>query len=689
MFSCFGKKGRSPRRRLARVFGPALVAAALLSASSCNNNPYGQFAPGRVMYSAMSSDIRTLDPTRVSDSSSGAIASNIHDTPYEFHYLKRPLVLIPSMATGMPQQGRTTLDGLEYPTFRFSIKRGLRFADDDCFQGGKGREIKIDDLILAIKRAADSSLDPFGQPLLTGRVVGFAEYSKALEAAYGERAELEINGKGAPPTANANSKSADPSAHPNPVAAAYARDISGVRKLDDYTLELVMTRKNPVIKYFFAQIMSSPIPAECLAYYSGKAGRPTYDRHPVASGPYFVREWHANYRINLERNPNYRRDDYYPAEGEAGDEAAGLLDLKGTPLPMLDRVQIQMISAVPPLWTLFDQGYLDRAGIPRDVYSEVIVQDHLSDKYEERGVKLNKEIEPVTFWFYFNMQDPLFAKNKLLRQALSLALDRDEFIERFNNNRAIVAESILPPGFEGYDPDYRNPFSRFDLPRARELLARAGYKDGIDPKTGKSLKITMTQVAHPSATSQYRYYIESFRELGIDFKIEALDWPTVLERKNKKNFQMIHGGWGADYPDPQNFLQLFYGPNSSTPYNENSYRNAEFDALYDKMKNMEPGPEREAIIFRMRDIMNEDASIVYLYHRLNYVLSHKWMAPFKPHPIGLNQLKYRTLDPQLRAVLVEEWNRPSPAAYVLPAVLALLLGLLGWLAVREYGKLGA
>ncbi len=673
-FSPTGPQSQPAKVAGTGAFGNFLAFLALGFAAFCNNNPYGSFKPGRVIYSAMSGDPRTLDPTRVSDSESFAVASNIHDTPYEFHYLKRPLELVPAMATGMPETGRILINGREFPTFRFSIKRGLRFADDACFANGRGREIKIEDLILAIKRAADSALDPFGMALLMGRVVGFAEFSQGVDRAREAMAASAARGGDSSDT--------------SPLQAAYAADIAGVKKIDEYTLEIAQETENPVIKYFFAQIMSSPIPGECLAFYNGQDGRPPYDRHPVASGPFLIRQWHANYRIVLARNPNYREDDLYPAEGAPGDEAAGYLDLRGRRLPMVDEIRMQNIQSSAPLWTLFEQGYLDRAGIPRDVYNEVIVHQELSPQFVKRGVKLDKEIEPVTFWFYFNMKDPLFANNKLLRQALSLALNREEVIERFFNNRGIAAQSILPPGFEGYDETYRNPYSAFDLARARELLKQAGFPNGVDPDTGKSLKVTMTQVAHPTATSQYRYYIEAFRELGIDFKIEALDWPTVLERKNKKNFQMIHGGWGADYPDPQNFFQLFYGPNAANSYNENSYHNAQFDRLYDRMKNMQPGPERVSLIQRMRDIMNEEATIIFLHHRLGYSLSHKWVAPIKPHPIGMNQLKYRNLDPELRLALAEEWNSPSAGAYVFLGALVMLLGLLGFLGVREYNKLG-
>ncbi|MDH5656035.1 MAG: ABC transporter substrate-binding protein, partial [Spirochaetia bacterium] len=341
----------------------------------------------------------------------------------------------------------------------------------------------------------------------------------------------------------------------------------------------------------------------------------------------------------------------------------------------------------PPIWTLFEQGYLDRAGIPREVFNQVIYRNDLSEKYVDMGIRLDKTIDVSTYWFYFNMRDPLFKNNKNLRHAMSLCLDRDEMIERFYNNRGKAAQSILPPGLEGYNENFVNPWSSFNPQKAKELLTKAGYPNGMDPKTGRPLKIELILVASQGATSKYRFYIDQFAQCGLDLQIMTLDWPTVLERKFKKNFQMIHGGWHADYPDPQNFLQLLYGPNSSSSYNENSYFNPEFDVLYAKMKNMKSGPERRKIIARMNAIVADDAPVLFLFHPVSFGLSHQWFAPIRPHPINTNQLKYRFVDSGLREKKTEEWNRPGLLAYSVPAVFFGAAVFLVFLTIRGYRRM--
>lgn len=630
------------------------TAALLASLPLCSNNPYSDIPQGQVLLTAMNDDPRTLDPARVGDTVSNSIASNLHDTPYEYHYLLRPLRIVPAMAVSMPVQGSAQFNGKTYQTFGFTIKKGLRYADDACFAGGRGREIKIDDIILSVKRAADTSLDPFGLPLLAGKVLGFDDYSAALEKTHN-----------------------------------YNTDIPGVRRLDDYTIQILLTEDFPQIIYFFSLVMGSPVPRECVDYYTGQNGRPTYNQHPATSGPFYLKEWHTNYRIILARSPVYRTDDMYPSSGNPGDEEKGLLQSAGMRLPIVDEVRFQIIKSTPPFWTLFKQGYLDRAGIPSEVYNQVMQGQYLSDEYRELGIKLDRETDVATFWWQLNLEHPIFKNNKLLRHALSLCIDRKELIERFYNNRGVISQSIIPPGIEGYTESYQNPYSRYDIDLAKDLLARAGYPGGRDPATGKPLEITLVAVASQGSTSVYRFYIDQFARAGINLKIEQLDWPTVLEKKAKKNFQIVVGGWHADYPDPQNFLQLLYSPNIASSYNEGSYRSAEFDRLYEKMKNMRPGNERVAIIQRMLEISNEDAPNIYLHHPVSYGLSHQWLYPLLPHPIGANQLKFRRIDRELRDRLVAERNRPPFYAYLAIFLTAALLVGLAFQAVRQYKKMGA
>ena len=133
----------------------------------------------------------------------------------------------------------------------------------------------------------------------------------------------------------------------------------------------------------------------------------------------------------------------------------------------------------------------------------------------------------------------------------------------------------------------------------------------------------------------YRYYIEQFAKVGLRPTIEEPDFPSPIGKMHSREAQMIHWGWGADYPDPENFLQLFYGPNADGTYNESQYRNGEYDALYSKIAQMPPSPERDALIRRMVERLAVDLPKVFLFHRVSHYFTQRWTASLQPNPLGL------------------------------------------------------
>jgi ABC-type oligopeptide transport system substrate-binding subunit len=125
--------------------------------------------------------------------------------------------------------------------------------------------------------------------------------------------------------------------------------------------------------------------------------------------------------------------------------------------------------------------------------------------------------------------------------------------------------------------------------------------------------------------------------------------------------QVYMWGWNADYPDPENFLFLLYGPNGKVEHggeNASNYSNPEFDRLFDRMRLMENGEERQVIIDRMVDIARRDAPWVWGFNPVAFSLNHQWLGNAYPSEMANNTLKYRRLDPVLRARLRREWNRP-------------------------------
>lgn len=631
---------RSPLFRLASV----VLLTAFLTACG-GNNPYPPEGNTLIGYAALAEDPRTLDPAQVSDTTSAEILTQIYDSLYQNAYLDRPYKVEPALASGYPEkrifQESIVEKGVVKKVARMEYVVRLRddifFQDDPCFPQGKGRRVVAKDVVYAIKRLADPTVQSTGYWLVSGKIKGIDEFFKKAAAA----------GK-----------------------ADYSREIEGLRALDERTVKITLTEPYPAFIFVLSMPYTAPVAREAVEYYS-TSGRNGFSRHPVGTGAYRLKSWRRQHRIVLEKNPTFRKV-YYPSTGAPGDREKVLLADAGKRLPFLDEVWYTIISAGQPAWLLFQQGYLDASGIPQEQFDRVITKNlELSDDFIKKGISLEIASNLDVFYIAFNMRDPVLGKNKYLRQALSLAYDTDLYNEIFLNGRAINAQGPLPPGVFGYDPDFKNPWKSHDLAKAKELLAKAGYPGGMDAKTGKQLELTYdigsdSTRAREAATFDMR----CFEQLGIRMKLQVNTFSQFLERTYKGTYQMTSSGWLADYPDPENFLQLLYGPNAPPNPNHSAFSNPEYDLLYERIKVMEDTPERKDLIRKMVGIAVEECPWIFNIHSPSYVLRHSWYKNGKSHSISGNYKKYLGIDAEARGTYRKAENRPDYA------ILFYALGLL-------------
>jgi len=495
------------------------------------------------------------------------------------------------------------------------------------------------------------------------------------------------------------------------------------REIDRHTFEVVLPHPYPQMLYWMAMPFFAPVPPEAVEFFSQ---RPllergiTFDRNPIGTGPYFLAEYDPTNEFVLARNLNFREERYpdlpEPAPGDrrawANYElmrAEGMLADVGKRLPLIDRAVYRMEREWIPRWNKFRQGYYDACGISSDVFDEAITLTSqgdpiLSDGMGRQGIRLLTAPAAVIHYFAFNMDDPVVGgyteDRQKLRQAISIAYDVEEEIAIFLNGRATAAHSLTPPGIFGYedgeagmnpfvyrwDPDHGRPVRR-SLDDARRLLGEAGYPGGYGPD-GKPLTIRFTNGwASPALRPRLNFVSKQFRKLGIHLEVETTDWNRFQEKVRAGNYQFIAWGWAADYPDPENFLFLLYGPNARTrggSENNANYASPDFDRLFERMRHMENTPERLDIIRRMKRIMQRDAPWLFGYHDISFALVHDWYHNAYPNPMARNTLKYRRLDPDLRAERREARNRPRWTPVVLFAVVLVLAVVPGvWVAVRH------
>jgi ABC-type transport system substrate-binding protein len=460
--------------------------------------------------------------------------------------------------------------------------------------------------------------------------------------------------------------------------------LEGVRTPDDRHLVIRVRGKYPQFRFWLAMPFFAPMPWEADRFYSqpGLAGKNlTLDVYPVGTGPYMLTENNPNRRMVLERNPLFH-EERYPAEGEAGDGAAGLLADAGKPLPFIGRVLFTLEKENIPYWNKFLQGYYDASGITSDSFDQAVQfsqrgEAGLTPALLEKQIGLQTSTSASIYYMGFNMLDPVLGgydeARRKLRRALAIAMDYEEYIAIFLNGRGIPAQGLLPPGLFGYreGPAGINPYvyqwaegaaRRRTLDVARRLLAEAGYPEGREAATGKPLVLYLDAAGGGvDDKSLFNWYRKQFAKLGVQLVIRATDYNRFQQKMRDGNAQIFTWGWNADYPDPENFFFLLYGPNAKVGKggeNAANYRNPEFDALFEKMRDLDDGPERQGLIDALQEIARRDSPWLFGIHPQNFSLHHHWYRNVKPNQMVNNQLKYLRIDGQERQKARASWNRP-------------------------------
>ncbi len=635
------------------------LAGACVALLACSNDPYpARDAQKKILYSSFSSAPRTLDPAVAYSVVDHMVTGNVYDTLLEYHFLKRPYQLIPGLATEVPE-AEILEDGRA--RYRFALREEILFQEDSCFThfhpGTKTRQVTAQDMAFSLQRIADPKVNsPISSTLI--RIMGFVEFGKRLQQMRDESEAFAAL----------------------PVHEQYKEvgGIEGVRASGDLEVEIVLDSAYPQLLYWFAMPFTTPLPWEAVVYYDGNEGRNAFEEHPVGTGPFILSTYDKYARIVFDRNPNWYGALHpewqapgatYPSEGEAGDAEAGLLDPEyvGRPLPLIDRIEFRMEKENIPSFAKFLQGYYDASGVIQESYNMVVQEDQLSDEMMELGVDLVKSVSPDIYYLGFNMDDPVVGheageRGRKLRQAMSLMVDTEGYTERFANKRGIPAQSPLPPGLFGFDKEYRNPYRQVDLTLATRLMEEAGYPGGIDPATGKAIRLTF-DTPDPSAQgrARYQFFVDAWRKLGVDVEIAATNYNQFQEKVGNGAYQLFMWGWVADYPDPENFFFLLHGPNGRTASggpNTANFNHARYSELFLQMKDMPNSPERALLIDEMLKILEVERPWIELFHRENYALYHHWLANVKPVGLSFSTLKYRDLDAPLRARWREEHNHP-------------------------------
>ena len=716
-----------------RIF---ILLATLLLLSACSggpwNNPYPEEdAHKNIYYSSFDERPKHLDPARSYSSNEWAFISQIYEPPLQYHFLKRPYELTPLTTTGMPEirfldadlnQLEAGDERIAYIDYILTLQPGRMYQPHPAFardQEGNARydreweglsevhtlsdftetdtrELVADDYVYQIKRLAHSRNHSPIFRLIKDNMLGFGELSERIDAA--EKALQEESGE------------------EKPWVDLRQFDFEGAQALDRYSLRIRLKQNYPQFKYWLAMNFFAPIPWEADRFYhlpGLEESNINLHWYPVGTGPYYLAENNPNLRMVLKRNPNFAGEQY-PSEGEPGDAGSAILEDAGKPMPFIDTAVYSLDKESIPRWNKFLQGYYDVSGIGSDSFDQAVQigstgQAELTDVMRDKQIRLQTSVSTSIFYFGFNMLDSVVGgdsdRARYLRQAISIALDYEEFISIFRNGRGEIAHGPLPMGIYGYrdpgsDPLGHNPvvyrkdngrLQRRSIEEAKSMLEKAGYPGGIDPATGKSLILYYDVTATgPDSTALLNWFRKQFQKIGIDLVIRASDYNRFQDKMQKGTAQLFSWGWNADYPDPENFFFLLYGPHARAgeEHGENAanYSNPEFNGLFERMKYLPDGDERQQVIDRMIEIVRNDAPWAWGFYPVDYALYHGWYDNTRPNLMANNTLKYRRIDPVERDRLRKEWNQPVVWPVILLVVVLLLSLVPAVLVYRRHEK---
>jgi ABC-type transport system substrate-binding protein len=595
-----------------RQFGAAAfaLAVACVAASPAAAQPRDAApgAPPKVLRLALGSLETGFDPAQISDVVSAALVGGIFDAPLAYDFLARPYRLKPGTAAAMPEVS----DG--YTRFVFRIRPGILFADDPAF-GGRPRELTAADYVYSIKRVYD--------PKVRSPVLFHFENAGLLELSEMRRAAIE--GK-----------------TPFP----YDREAEGLRVLDRYTFEVRTARPAPRLLHVFAiPSLTGAVAREVVHDDPARAMQ-----HPVGTGPFRLASWTRGARIVLERNPNHRHavyDERPPADADPATRALAER-WRGRPLPFVDRVELSVIEEAQPRWLAFLNGEIDVVGVPPEFVNLAAPNGRLAPNLAQQGIVLHRSVSPITLHTYFGMENPVvggYAPAQVaLRRAIALAYDGQREIDLARRGQMIPAQSVVPPGVSGFDPDLKTEMSDHDPARAKALLDLYGFvdrdRDGWrDRPDGQPL--VLEYAAQPDQLSRQlqELWKKSMNAVGLRIEFRVATWPENIKASRAGRLMMWGTGWSAALPDGGYFLDLMYGPNKGQA-NHARFALPAFDALYEKQRALPDGPDRDAIFSEALRLATAYMPYKAIGHGIASVLVRPQVLGYSTHPFVRDYWRY-------------------------------------------------
>lgn len=545
-----------------------------------------------------------FDPAGTHDLYSAHVHNSIFEGLYTYDYLASPAKLTTRTAVAMPEVSK---DGL---TYTFKIQKGIYFAKDPVFKG-KPRELTAQDYVYSYKRLLDPSLRSPNSWLLDDKIVGM---DKVL-------AQAKKTGK-----------------------FNYDMPVEGLYAPDRYTLVIKLKQPDQNFPMLLAHQPAGAVAREVIEHYRDKAGFAM--ANPVGTGPYVLAKWTPGSRIILKANPDFRGY-VWDFKASSPEDQKIVNAMKGKKMPQIGVVDIQVMEEGQSRWLSFSKDETDLFVLDGELTVQAIQDGKLKPELAKKGIQLSRIVDPSIDYHYWNMQNPVvggLTKDKIaLRRAMAMAYSADNQIKILLKGDAQKLQYPIPYGIVGHDPNYKTSIP-YSVKAANLLLDRYNYKVGADGwrtlPNGKPLVIEMTLSGNTLKSQQgAEFWKKTLDNIKIKMTTKSMPFAEALKAEKQCKTMFKGSAWIADYPDADNFMQLFYSKNIHVT-NNGCMKISEFDRLYEQTQKMNPGPERDALYHKMARILEVYMPVQMESTRYRNALAQPRVIGFKKHPIIPSEWMY-------------------------------------------------
>lgn len=468
--------------------------------------------------------------------------------------------------------------------YTFHLQTNAYFHDDTCFQGGLGRRFTASDVKYCFDRLC------FYNP---AENQGFWIFKDVVKGA-NEYQEATKNGS-IPPGG-----------------------VEGVQVINDSTISITLYQPYSVFMSRLGLIFAKIYPKEAVDAYGGDLRTKA-----VGTGPFMPKIMKDNVVFFLTRNPKYWRKDEH-----------------GNALPYLDHIKVTFVKEKRAELLSFKKGETDLIyRFPLDMIDEILLP---GDKLKPEYKQFILQFEPSMSLQYYGFlhAHPVFGK-KEVRQAFCYAIDRDRLCTYTLRGSGFPAQyGMVPPGTGTYDAKQVKGIT-FQPEKARALLAAAGYPQGIGFP-----KVTLQLNSGGGRNSQIAEAIQKMLMENLNIKVDilAVPWPQHTEAVESAKTVFWRLGWIADYPDAENFLNLFHSKHVpddikvKTYINSYRYKNKEFDKYLDEAMRTTDDTLRNQLYAKADQIAIDDAVVMPIFYDKDYRMLQPNIRNFPQ-----NAMEYRNM----------------------------------------------